>query len=509
MARDPRRRYASARALEDDLRAFLEYRSVNARPTTVLGRTWRRAHGSRFARGAAAVLLLVAIAIFAIRMNARWRAGREAEFDRAWSHVLVNSTISEHFANRVSAVPEMTAELAGWLDAAAEASLSPLPARLVRAAHRLDLGDTRGAAEDMRAVAGVGGEFADELASRYERLKTGAVGVAALELDDLPAPKSREELYVASYHALRELRYADGLKLLASPELDSFRPAEELRLMLDPIVKGFHRKSMPEEQVVRMAAEWHESIVRFEEQLGHRTALTAFLLGTALDFQKRWGSALDHLDESIDLAPYCAAPRLNAGRTAFRLGRSADVSTYLSPVIASLPHYWRPYDTLVRSHLEADELEVAERWLTEAPFAAQGKMRLQRELESDLASLRAWRLERVGEKEEAREAARAAVLGYDELAAGGAFEETPRSMVARAILADEPHRIFDAMLLALRENPVEERRIASLLDFVPDSLDADNRESIVQYLQALRAHLVDLMRVSAPSPDEENELSDR
>jgi len=390
-----------------------------------------------------------------------------------------------------------------------EASLSPIPARLVRAAHRLDLGDLRGATEDMQAVAAAGGPFADELARRYERLEPGAVGVAALELDALPTPRSREDLYVASYHALRELRYADGLKLLASPELDRYRPAEELRLMLAPITRGFNRKSMPEEQVVLLAAEWHESIVRFEEQLGHRTALTAFLLGTALDFQKRWEAALGFLDESIALAPYATAHRINAGRTAFRLGHHADVPEYLSPVIASLPHYWRPYDTLIRSLLRADELEEAERWLAEAPFEAQGKARLQRELEADLASLRAWNRHRAGAREQARSEARVAVLGYDELASTGRFEETPRSTVARAILADEPHRIFDAMLLALCENPVEELRLKSLLEFFPESLDAGNRDSIVRYVQALRAHLVDLMRVADPSPADEREPAGR
>lgn len=496
MDRDPARRYSTAQALESDLRALLEHRAVQARPSNGAQRLWRRARRSRFVQGAALVLVLGGLAAFGWNLDANRSARRAASFEEAWSHVLLNRTISEYPANRVSAIGSENEQFLELLDTAVRHASSPLPARLVRAAARLDLGDSAGATEDMRAVAAAAGPFARELATRYSALGADAVGVGALSLDDLPPPDSRADVYVASYHALRELRFPEAFELLERPVLDGYRPAEELRLLLAPFTRGFARKGVPDGKVARMAADWHEDIVRFEEGLPRKTALTACLLGTALDFQKRWDAALAPLDEAIELAPYAIAPRLNAARAAFRAGHYDIVPGYLEPAIASLPQYWRPYDHLIRALLESEDFEGAERALSKAPFANSGSQAaLKLELEADLASLRAWAAHNDGDLEAARQGARYAIERYDLLVKETGFEETPRSLIARALADGDPNRIFDAMLRGLEVNPLDERRIAAMLEFAPESLDARNRDALLDYLGSLRTHLLQFLRV--------------
>jgi len=63
MHRNPARRYASAAAFEADLRAFLEFRPVIARPVTPIERGMRRLVRSLAALGTIVALTLVALVL--------------------------------------------------------------------------------------------------------------------------------------------------------------------------------------------------------------------------------------------------------------------------------------------------------------------------------------------------------------------------------------------------------------------------------------------------------------
>jgi serine/threonine protein kinase len=488
MARDPARRYPTASALEADLRAFLDHRPVSARPTSSLTRSWRRLRRSRAALGGVVVLLVGLLFLGALEVRTAWRATRQERFDEAWSHVLVNSTISGVPADRVSAVPEVRSARAHRLDAAVEAALSPIPARVLRAAHRLDHGDPRGAAADMRAVArSAGTPYANALAASFDALDSDAVGAGDLVATNLPEPRSREDFFLASYQALRELRAGDALGLLASEQLDGYRPGEELRLLFYMPLNGF---SGPEE-LGRGAAAWYEWTIRFEESLGRRTVLTAHALGLALSMQERRQAALEMLDDAIALAPDETDPRISAARIAFRCGRHGDVLGYAQPVLDSRPQYPKPYVSLIRSSLEQGHWQDAERWLGVAEQAgAVLDEPERRELEADVWALRARTADDI---EVAKGFARKAVAGYESVAG---FKETPRSAAARAIREGKLGRLFDAMLDALAEDPTNERRAAAALEVMPESLDDKNREHLFAFF--LRAYGLDPADIAVP-----------
>src|SRR5204862_475783 len=68
LEKDPKKRYASARALADDLHAYLDGRPVQARPVGRLGRLWRRCRRNpAVAALSAALLLTLALGFAAAR----------------------------------------------------------------------------------------------------------------------------------------------------------------------------------------------------------------------------------------------------------------------------------------------------------------------------------------------------------------------------------------------------------------------------------------------------------
>lgn len=501
MAREPDRRYRTARALEEDLQAFLDYRPVSARPSTWLGRTARRLRRSRAARGALAATLAGVLLLGAVQARSAWRDSRAAAANEAKRHVLVNRTISEYPDLRFIVDEAARAGELARLDAAVEADSSAIPMGLLRAAFRLDHGDPTGAAEDMRRVAAEGGPYARALAARYAVLPPEASDARAVDVEGLPEPGGREDLFVAAYQAFREFRYRDGRELLAREELDGFRPAEELRLIFVPTVERF--RDLEQEEVLRRAAAWQDRIVRFEEEIGGRTVLTAHLLGAAMGHQNRWGQALEVIDEAIALAPDAIAHRVNAGRAAWREGRFDEVEGYLLPVLRSGPSYLRPYELLIRSHLDAERLDEAAAYLEQAPFRNKRSDQLLRvELEADLFALRAWQHERAAEREAATDQAAQAVALYDELVAATADSEDPfvvstRSTLARAIASESVRDVFDALLVSAAQHPTNAARIAVALEYLPDELDESNRESIRDYLNAMHAYYESRPRVTS------------
>jgi tetratricopeptide (TPR) repeat protein len=79
MAKQPEERYQTAQRFADDLRAFLEFRPIRAKPPTLLNRAakWSRRHRS-FIAWAAAVLLLVCVGSLFSTVRLLWERQRTA-----------------------------------------------------------------------------------------------------------------------------------------------------------------------------------------------------------------------------------------------------------------------------------------------------------------------------------------------------------------------------------------------------------------------------------------------
>jgi serine/threonine protein kinase len=79
MAKQPEERYQTAQHFADDLRAFLEYRPIRARPPTLLNRAakWSRRHRA-FIAWSAAVLLLVCVGSLVSTVRLLWERQRTA-----------------------------------------------------------------------------------------------------------------------------------------------------------------------------------------------------------------------------------------------------------------------------------------------------------------------------------------------------------------------------------------------------------------------------------------------
>lgn len=96
LEKDPYRRYASARALADDLNRFLQGRTIRARPVGMAGRL-RRWCGRN--RGLAASLVFSAMLLIGMAFGGVWFAVHETRLRRAAQNATANAQASEARAN--------------------------------------------------------------------------------------------------------------------------------------------------------------------------------------------------------------------------------------------------------------------------------------------------------------------------------------------------------------------------------------------------------------------------
>ncbi|TAJ18274.1 MAG: serine/threonine-protein kinase [Planctomycetota bacterium] len=357
MRRNPARRYPSAAAFEADLRAFLEFRPVSARPVTALERGLRRLARSRAALGALAVALLVLVAAGA---NA-WREhaldvrrARHAELARQFPP---NFTVLGR-ANREVLAASDRAALGALLDAAAEVAVEPLPTFLLRASFRQDHGDPDGAARDMQEVARyVDTPFARELAARYAAADRAQRGSGALDLARLPAPDSTADRYLLGYHRLRAEQIPEARELFGAPDVRAIPHADELYLAITDL------DSLRGAQQQQRAVQRYADLVRLESRIGLRSATTAQLIGRMLAIQDKHADALRVYAEGIALAPRAYTLRINAAHSALVLGRLGEARAELELARELRPNYAKIAQNLVwldiaEGHFEAAALRV-------------------------------------------------------------------------------------------------------------------------------------------------------
>lgn len=128
MAKDPKRRYASAHALSQDLRGFLDGRAISARPVGSIERTWRWCRRNRLATGLLGALCATLLATTAAGYFS-WRSFRLTQvasladrFDRGLERVSLDP-------NHLESLRETWEELAVMGPSEAESRISRLDQR--------------------------------------------------------------------------------------------------------------------------------------------------------------------------------------------------------------------------------------------------------------------------------------------------------------------------------------------------------------------------------------------
>lgn len=360
MHRNPDARYASAAAFEADLRAFLEFRPITARPVSGVERVARRLVRSRVAWGAFAALLLVAVLAGAHAWREQRVEARRAQHAEIARHIPPNFSVVG-LANRVIRDEADRAALSDLLDEAERVAVEPLPTGLLRASFRQDHGDAAGAASDMRVVADhVGTPFAKALAERYAVADASKSGVRSLDLDGLPPAETPVDRYLLAYHSLRQEKVADAIRLLSDAEVRRIPHAEELYL----VTTNFDGAARPEKH--RLALERYAELVRLESRIGGRTATTAHIAGRMLAVQGRFEEAELACEEGIELAPRSHVLRINAGYSAFAGHRLAEARGHLLVARELRPNYAHVAEDLVWVEIADRRFDAAQQLIRES-----------------------------------------------------------------------------------------------------------------------------------------------
>ncbi|MBL8749404.1 MAG: protein kinase [Planctomycetes bacterium] len=356
MNRDPARRYPTAEAFANDLRAFLAHRPVVARPTTWASRVWRHAQRSPAVRGGAVVAGLATLVLVGLELRRQDIASRRVAWLDTWSHLPPALTL---WADPVLAEGRRQVA-AGLLDAAAASCVEAVPTKLVRAAFRRDHGDVGGAIEDMRAVADeVGSPLAVELLHRHVETPAGSV----VATEGLPAPTDDVDRYLLVFHLMRAGKTKVVREMLEAVAT-TFAPLCELQLALRlPSV----RKQATQAERLGVARAIHEEAVRLETRIGRRTATTGYLIASALVAEGRYFEAKPIFLEGIELAtPAYHALFANLAVAQRRTGDHDGAIDNCRRAISLYPSSAPAHETLIVTLVDRGDLEGAREALAES-----------------------------------------------------------------------------------------------------------------------------------------------
>ncbi len=499
LERDPRRRYPSAALLAADLDAFLEHRPVTARPIGRLGRRWRafrRAPAPALALLAGAIALLLLLVALPLWLGAAGRA-REAEWQRLSATLPVLLAVEGQPEQRLVEVllPDQQQAIA-TLDRLLELAPDDVPARLFRAAMRLDAGDSTAAAADLGHIAGAGkSPFLRELARRYAAVPAAGRGTSAVDLAGLPEPDIAEAAFVAGFHELRN-RHVTGFaeraeRLLARAE--GYVPARDLRTIA---LLALTDATTDQERRRALFQEAHDETLRLEVTYGGPTARTQAVRGAALVGLRRYADAVPVLEESLRLRPGRHSPLINLGIAFRRLGRPADAMRVLTEAHAVRPDYWNTCYTLAQLALDTGDLAAARQWAAKVPAAGPGGLAWRQP--DLLGTIELWAAvqARGGDGVVMREAASRAVAHYDRaLLALGEGGERDRMAVRRAVaqgfLADRLEESVAGFLQMLQREPANPFQVANLAGLLPPALGPAETFWLGVWLRRLVMELAD------------------
>jgi tetratricopeptide (TPR) repeat protein len=486
MARRPGARYQTAAALEAELRRFLAYQPVLARPRTLCGRAWSRLYRLRAVQvlAAAIVVLLATLAVNSWREHER--AVRAQRWRDNWAPLPPNFALSPRLANRVVTDLLERDRIFALLDRAVRDSYDPIPSYLFRAAFRLDHGDSAGAAADLAAVgAHAGSEYATALVQRYRALPPHSAGARALDVGGLPPPRTPRDHYLAAFHALRAWTSPTSPQqartLLEVAELADWAPAQEL---LGFILLLQATQERDPDQALTTFQRVHALAIALEAQLGRRTAPSALLLGAALSGQQRYGEALAVLREGQALSLWSYSMGSNLALVLRRTGQPEPARDILREMIARRPSLLHAYETLTGVYLDLRDYDAARATVAATPYPDDTAGHSERKFQEGLVEFAVTlAMQRAGTPC-VEQAQRADAL----FRASG--RDCREQRLAAAIAADDLDAQMRLVLEILEREPLDPDWLQNLEATLPPILDAD----LTQRLRALVAAQIEAAR---------------
>ncbi len=466
MNRDPARRYPTAEAFANDLRAFLAHRPVVARPTTWVSRVWRRALRSPAVRGGAVVAGIAALALVGFELHRQDVERRRVAWLDTWGHLPPALTL---WTDPVLS-EERRAVAARVLDTAAASCVEAVPTKLVRAAFRRDHGDVEGSIQDMRAVADeVGSDLAVELLRRHAATPAGSV----VATGELPEPTSDVDRYLLAFHLMRAGKTKVVREMLEASGT-TYAPLCEVDLALR---LGTVRKQATQGERLGVARAIHEEAVRLETRIGRRTATTAYLIASALAAEGRYFEAKPIFLEGIELAtPEYHALFANLAVAQRRTGEHDAAVENCRRAISLYPSSAPAHETLIVTLVDRGDLEGARRALAESGLD-QGARTGSEARVSYLEVREAWRR---GDEDAARALARRTLALLHRVPDR---PETPHeSAFCEAVLDGED--VFTAMIRAASADVDDPWVLQTLvLPEMPSALDPKQTSSVRQLLE--------------------------
>ena len=468
MHRKPRGRYTDVHALEADLRAFLDYRPVVARPVSGLQRLVRKTLRSTMARGAALALALVAL------VGVGYQAKQLDDQRQAARAFTVQQALPPAFsilgkANRNFRYDADREALAEVLDTGVELERSPVTLPLLRASFRLDNGDPLGAAQDMQRVAeAVDTPYARALAASYQSAPADAHTSDAIALDALPAPITAMDRYLAGYHLMRAGQFAAGHELLSTDEVRAIPHAEELRIA-SLSLKGL-------EAPVRFARslEAKNDLLALEARLGGRTAATAQLMGVYLIQLQLYRDAVDVLEQGVRLAPRSYTLRINAGYTAFKIGALDKAREHLEVAMDMRPNYIKPLHNFVWTLIGQGAYDEALARLASAPLDATQDNEHQRLLHQFYVEVyRALNQKNQGQTEAFQASLERASVYLASAKAIQKVAPDAATVIYDGMRSDNTEAVFIGLCALYQQDPGDTWILKALLETMPTDLSAE------------------------------------
>jgi tRNA A-37 threonylcarbamoyl transferase component Bud32/tetratricopeptide (TPR) repeat protein len=482
MARSTSARYGSARALAADLRSFLDYRPVTARPVTAATRMLRAAGRSTAVRAGVLVAMLAAAGIGGVFGYQALHRGWVRDYWQAWRQLPANTTLVKQ-SNRKVRDPGELAYITRVLDASVAACLRAVPTRAVRAAFRMDQGDLTGFRADMRAIADqVGSALTEQIAARCDEL--GAEATAAdLSLAELPAPDGAQDLLLLAYLQLRTGGFDAAAQALSSPLLASDHAAEELRIFVQLARLG----RAPDARAAGLAL--YERVARHEERLGTWTAQTAHVGAYALLKQQRYEDSYRCAVRGLDLSPYSYPMRLNAGLSARRCLMTEQAYEVLELARRLRPDYYKAYWNMFQTAIDVGDLDHAASVVASCQhLEADEDRRYLLIMQGILATRRALESHERGEPDDVRALSAKARDRFERADAIGAVSSTYWS-IAKALQDGDASDTFRLLATDLAERPVAWRQLAELTRSMPEQLSADEVAAVRRLLATITEQL--------------------
>lgn len=482
LERDPARRYQSVAALAADLRAFLDHRPVAVRPIGSLRRAARAcrrrpARTAAWSFGAVAIVLsFVALPLWFATAAAAAEAERRDLLARLPGDLCIEGQPDERLL-----VPLAERQVVlGELDRLLQLDPGDLMVRMLRAAERLDAGETGPASEDFTALAtAAGSPYLGAVAGRYAAAAQAGGGTRTVDLRDLPPVESTPDAFVAGFHAMRVFDFENAFVLLS--RCADFVPARDLRLLASC------GRKQPEPEVLLAEAGW------LEGHYGRRTARTRHAMAVAMLLLRRYDQAIAYAEDSLALRPDRHGPWNNLALAHLRSGDAETARRCYERAVAIRPWFANSLGGLGQTLRALGDFEGAARTIERIRDVGWREHEL-----GNLAVARAVQAAADGDQA-GRQRLAAAAIGHFRAATavppGATRNPRQRSLptaiaYAGALAAPEPATATSAFLRQLCSEPQNAQQLANLAGLLQNhSIDDACRDDLRLFLLELAVHL--------------------